>query len=120
MPAAIDTLGAMVPGGWDEVRQRNHQLALAATKIVAEAVGTEAVAPATMLGSMASIPLPAAAPPSDGVDDLQHRLFTRHGIEVPVVHWSGTPPRLLRISAQLYNDLDQFERLADALRAEGL
>jgi selenocysteine lyase/cysteine desulfurase len=39
---------------------------------------------------------------------------------VPVFRWGEPPQRLLRISAQLYNSFDQYERLVDALVAEGL
>ena len=37
------------------------------------------------------------------------------GIEVPIIPWPAPPKRLLRISAQLYNSLPQYELLAHAL-----
>jgi isopenicillin-N epimerase len=41
-----------------------------------------------------------------------------HGIEVPVYPWPAPPKRLLRISAQLYNSLPQYEFLAKVLAEE--
>jgi hypothetical protein len=57
---------------------------------------------------MASIPLG----PGDS-EALHHRLAHRDGIEVPVFPWGGQ--RILRISAQVYNELSDSERLAQAL-----
>jgi len=37
---------------------------------------------------------------------------------VPVMSWPAAPHRLIRISAQLYNERGQYERLAEALRRE--
>ena len=72
-----------------------------------------------MLGSLASLPLPDDEELSSvGFLDLpvlQQRLFDDYRIEVPVVPWPCAPKRLLRVSAQLYNDRRDFERLADAL-----
>ena len=36
-------------------------------------------------------------------------------IETPVFYWPEAPQRMLRISAQAYNSLNEYERLADAL-----
>jgi isopenicillin-N epimerase len=49
---------------------------------------------------------------------LQNRLREKHRIEVPLISWPVAPGRLLRISAQLYNALPQYELLAGALAAE--
>ena len=51
-------------------------------------------------------------------DPLQGRLFDHWGIEVPIMRWPAAPKRLLRISAQLYNNPEQYARLAQALREE--
>jgi isopenicillin-N epimerase len=44
-------------------------------------------------------------------------LLAEFGIEVPIMPWPHPPRRLVRISAQIYNDAQQYVRLADALRA---
>ncbi len=48
-------------------------------------------------------------------DELQAALVDRYQMEVPVFTWSPGPLRILRISAQLYNDALDYQRLADAL-----
>ena len=41
--------------------------------------------------------------------------FVERGIEVPIMPWPHQPKRVLRVSAQLYNSIDDYEKLADAL-----
>jgi isopenicillin-N epimerase len=48
-------------------------------------------------------------------DPLQDELLFKHRIEVPIVRWPTAPKRVLRISAQLYNTIDEYERLAKAI-----
>ncbi len=119
VPAAIRALAGLVPGGWDEVRARNHALCLAARDRVAAALGVAAPAPDELLGAMAALPLPDGAPqpppPPLHLDPLQDRLYFEHRIEIPVVLWPAPPRRLLRLSAQLYNELADYEHLARAL-----
>jgi len=120
LPRAIECLGAMVEGGWSEVRRRNRALALEARSTLAAALDVEPPCPATMVGSLVSLPLPDGSgnpPPSPLYGDpLQEALLARHRIEAPVIAWPQPPRRLLRVSAQLYNDASQYRRLAEALR----
>jgi isopenicillin-N epimerase len=122
VPAALRFMGGLLPGGWDEVRARNRDLALAARRLLCDALAASPPAPDEMIGSLASVPLPdgAAGPVSSAVpvDPLQAALYERHRIEVPVAPWPAPPGRVIRISAQLYNDIGQYERLAAALREE--
>jgi len=63
---------------------------------------------------MAALPLPAGPPLAPGGrDPLQTALYERFGIEVPVTRAAGL--RLLRISAQAYNSLEQYQYLSEAL-----
>jgi len=98
-------------GGWPEVMRRNAALTLLARDLLCDTLGIAPPAPDAMLGSMAAIPLP------DGDESLQDKLFFDHAIEVPLMPWPHPPKRLLRISAQLYNELGDYEKLAAALRA---
>jgi isopenicillin-N epimerase len=71
-----------------------------------------------MLGSMAALPLPDGAATTAASlygDPLQDELLARFHIEVPVVPWPRPPKRLVRISAQVYNDESEYGKLADAL-----
>ncbi|MFQ5966675.1 MAG: aminotransferase class V-fold PLP-dependent enzyme [Acidimicrobiia bacterium] len=121
VPAALDFMSDLVPGGWAEVMDTNRTLALAGRDIVTQSLGVEDPAPDEMIGSMASVPLPDAEdadPPESSLygDPLQDDLLSRWRIEVPLVPWPAWPKRLVRISAQLYNEPAQYELLARALK----
>ena len=118
VPAAIRVVGGMLPGGWPAVRAHNRELVLTGRRLVAGALGVAEPAPAEMIGSLAAVPLPDGDPPasdSSHGDPLQEALRERHGIEVPVVPWPAPPRRLIRISAALYNERADYERLAEVL-----
>jgi isopenicillin-N epimerase len=123
VPEAIRFMESVLPGGWDAIRSRNRALALAGRRVLCDALNIPVPCPEEMIGSMASIPLPDARPDERPVGPLflgplQDRLRLEHGIEVPLVPWPAHPKRLLRISAQLYNSLPQYQFLADATLAE--
>lgn len=62
-------------------------------------------------GSMAQVPLPRV-----DRQQLQSRLWQRHGIEVPIIDWDGQS--FIRVSCHLYNTTWQIDRLVAALREE--
>lgn len=116
IPAALETMGAHRPDGWAGIRKSNHDLVLAGRDIVADALGVAAPAPDSMIGSISSLrvsPLAEAAPSI--FDPLTDELHTEWSIEVPVFAWPESPQRLLRVSAQQYNTIADYERLAEAL-----
>ncbi len=118
IPEALRFMREVVPGGWPEVMERNRALARAARDLLCDALRIVPPAPDALLGSMAAVPLPDLPVPFDPErprDPLQERLFSAHGIEVPVFPWPAPPKRLLRVSAQVYNVKAQYERLADVL-----
>jgi isopenicillin-N epimerase len=125
VPVALEAMAALVEGGWEEIRRRNRELAFAARRILAEALGVAPPAPEEMIATLVSFPLPdgaSAEPPSSPLyaDALQDELLARYRIEVPVVPWPAPPRRLIRISAQLYNSEDEYRKLGEALRELGL
>jgi isopenicillin-N epimerase len=120
VPEALRFMAAQLPGGWPTIMERNRKLALAARGVLCAALKIEPPAPDEFIGSLASVPIRDAAnvEPSKSplyLDPLQDRLLHDHSIEVPVIPWPQPPKRLLRISAQLYNSIPQYERLASAL-----
>ncbi len=123
VPEALRVMGEQLPGGWTELMHRNRSLALAARRILCDALRIPPPCPDEMIGALASLPMPNAleGQPSTSplyLDPLQDQLLERHGIEVPFIPWPAWPRRLLRVSAQLYSSLPQYERLAKALAAE--
>ena len=121
-------------GGWGEVRRRNRDLAIEAHAMLVERLGVEPISPldGSSLGFMATLPLPDRLQPDGGgsplpstdpksgpleisVDPVQARLLEDHRIEIPVMHHGGR--RFVRCSVQVYNELDEYERLAEAVQA---
>jgi isopenicillin-N epimerase len=119
VPEAMRYMGSLLPGGWEGLRRANHAKAVDARRTLLQRLGVDAPCPDEMLGSMAAIPLPGGT--GDGLwtgferDELQTALIERHHIEVPVFTWSPGPVRILRVSAQLYNEAEEYERLAEAV-----
>jgi isopenicillin-N epimerase len=121
VPKAIEFVRSLRPGGWDEVMNHNRELALGARRVLCEALRIPLPCPAELIGSLASVPIPDApdSKPSNNplyLDPLQDRLLEEFKIEVPIIPWPAPPKRLLRVSAQLYNSLPQYEQLAGALK----
>jgi isopenicillin-N epimerase len=115
IPEALRFIGSLLTGGWPQVMAANRALTLEARALLLETTGVDAPCPDAMIGSMASIPLPPAAvgSPADRLDCAGlHAWFRERGVET----WlSPDPLPLLRISAQLYNDMNQFHELARLL-----
>jgi isopenicillin-N epimerase len=112
LPDALRYVGGLLPGGWPAVMARNHALAREARRQLCRALAIPPPCPEAMLGSLASVPIP------DGLREPLHAaLFEKARIEVPVMAWPAVPHRVLRVSAQLYNDAADYARLADALPA---
>ncbi|MCA9303718.1 MAG: aminotransferase class V-fold PLP-dependent enzyme [Phycisphaerales bacterium] len=119
IPVSIAHMGAQLPGGWDALRKRNHDLAVEGARIVCDAIGIEQQVPESMIGTMVAIPLPGE--PKDGTlydNELWDRLYLNHAIQVPVWELPGIHPRVMRIGAQLYNTIEDFEKLGAALKDE--
>jgi isopenicillin-N epimerase len=98
----------------------NHELALRARDVLLERLVVRAPAPDGMIGSMAAIPLPMAAGGAAHDTRVLHDWLRARSVEA----WLHPHPvPLLRVSAQLYNRLDQFRHLAvlleEALRECG-
>jgi isopenicillin-N epimerase len=94
---------------WDDVRERSRRLARETRRKLCDLLGTEPLAPESMVAQMAAVRLPQPAPA------LADRLFLQHGVEVPV---GGTGNDLLRLSVAAYTTPDELDRLLTALARE--
>ena len=97
---------------------RNHALAVDAATMLAARWGTVTGAPPSMLGATATIRVPEAV--TARFDDAQHlhdRLVDGHAIELPTYATDGH--YWLRISAQVYNEAEEYDRLAEAVAGLG-
>jgi isopenicillin-N epimerase len=128
LPAAIELIGNLQPGGWPAHMAANHALALAARDLLNERLGLEPIAPESMVGAMAAVALPMP-PDEPATEALTNALALEDRIEVPVGPFPVRACRvpgmlaaraLLRVSAQRYNELADYEHLAEALVRRGL
>ena len=102
-----------------QYQQDNHTLALAAREVLLGHLNLEPAAPASMIGSMVTFVL-SSNEQFKTVDHekLHTQLFEHHKIEAPVFQGPNTATHCIRISAQAYNCIEQYQHLADALREE--
>jgi isopenicillin-N epimerase len=107
--AVPDAIHFQAERDWDVVRERCRRLTAEARRELCDLLGTEPLAPESMLAQMAGVRLPRLAP------DLSERLFTRHRVEIPV---GGPEKNLLRLSVAAYTTRDEIDRLLAALVRE--
>lgn len=131
VPATIDGLGEMLPGGWPTIMDTNIHLIRKVRLMLAEALKTMPPAPEEMLGSMVTLRLPGGTWPREEAQrraGMIESAMRGRRFEVPLILWPS--PYLVdwglvpdpgqfeigvRISAQVYNYLGQYERLASIL-----
>ncbi len=118
VPAALRFLESLFEGGIAGLRTHNRSLALAARQVLCAALGTSPVCPEEMIGSLAAVSFPDVTPKTPTPSELWDRLEQVHGIQVPIVPWPDRPSGFVRIAAQAYNRLPQYEKLATALCIE--
>lgn len=113
--AALDFVEAL---GLDRMRAWQRALRRRACERLQQTWGVPAGGPDDMLAAMATLRLPERHQPAGPADRraaerVHDSLWTGHRIETPIVPFAG---RLwLRISAQIYNDIDEYRALAAAL-----
>ncbi|MGW1452325.1 aminotransferase class V-fold PLP-dependent enzyme [Micromonospora sp. NPDC002411] len=115
-PAGLFTMRSL---GVDRVRAHNAALAAYGQRVVGDALG---VPPADLPDpggpgvSLRLIPLPAGMGTTiDAARALQARIGERLAAEVAVMSWNGRG--WLRLTGQVYNTADEYERLATRLPA---
>ncbi len=118
---AIETMPSIIEGTWTDIQKQNRELVLKAGKYIANKLQAEVPVPDTMVGSILNIPLPDGNIPSTKFHTntvLQNILFKKYNIEAPIFNFPAAPKQWLRISAQLYNSIEQYEYLCDCLLQE--
>lgn len=110
VPTALETIAALSPDGWPGVMSGNRRTALMGRAILNERLDLPPAAPEDMIGSLAAlVPVRHADPWG-----MKQALRKRHKIEFAVTPWhDGTI--VVRASAQQYNVVADYQRLADAL-----
>jgi isopenicillin-N epimerase len=116
VPDALEMVGSLEAGGWDAVMKRNHELVLEGRKVIADSAGPALPAPDEMVGAMAAVRLPDGTdePPPGELSPLMDELMDL-GFVTLVMNWPEWPAQLLRISAFLYNTVEEYRALAEAL-----
>jgi isopenicillin-N epimerase len=114
-PAAIALMREL---GVREVQQYNHALVWAGARRLADRWNVPLDTPEALVGTMATIELPErVGRTADEALDVRDRLLFEHGIEVQLHSFRD---RLhARISAQIYNTMDDIDRLADVVSRMG-
>jgi isopenicillin-N epimerase len=115
VPKAIDFMGALLPGGWPELMTHNRNQVLAARAMLAQTLGLTLPCPDSMVGAMATLPLPAAPLSQRSHGELNRQLWEQFQVEVPIMPFPDARHYLIRISAQVYNQPEEFDRLSMAL-----
>jgi isopenicillin-N epimerase len=118
---ALAHMPTLINGGWDAIKKHNHELVWQAATKIANAFNVTLPAPKEMIGSICNIPMPNGQAPSRKFHSnvaLKDTLFHKYNIEVPVFMFPAAPTQWLRISAQLYNNMEQYNYLIDCLKKE--
>ena len=112
--AAPEGIAFMRDLGVEAVQRWNHDLAWRASQFLGRAWGTEPAVDERSTGTMATVPLPQELGSSHAdAARLRDRLLDEEAIEVQVHAWGGQ--LWVRVSAQIYNEISDFERLAAAV-----
>jgi isopenicillin-N epimerase len=109
VPAALAFFGEI---GWPAVWRHNNELAQAGAELVAKRIGTSTVGGDGLTAAMRLVKLPQPLA-EDAARALERELREGHGVVLPITYQGGW--QWLRLSAQLYNTIADFERLAEAL-----
>jgi isopenicillin-N epimerase len=110
LPAALDFFARL---GGPALMERNRLLAAEAGAFLAAKLGTEVGARSEMAGSMALVRLPFDMSPTREAVVPVRAILQAAGTDCPVHGLAGGP--WLRLSAYAYNEMADYERLAELL-----
>ncbi len=118
---ALETMPTFINDGWENIKKQNHELVWQAAAKIANKLQVNLPAPKEMIGSICNIPMPNGEAPLQKFHSnvaLKDKLFRLYNIEVPVFMFPNAPTQWLRISAQLYNSMEQYDYLLECLKEE--
>jgi len=121
IPKSIEYVDSLVEGGWIKIMEHNTNLAIEARNIILEALETPKLCPDSMIVGLSAVALPGEGVVTTSVlepDPLHTLLFEKYRIQVPVFSWPHHNVRYLRTASYLYNSLEEYEYLAEALKKE--
>lgn len=129
---AVEALPSIAGTGWRGIADQNRSLVRRGRDVLCARLGLEPPFADDLIGPMAMLELPRmpeadrarhAARATVYADALQDVLVEKHRVQVPIWRTGGPGApfdggRAVRLSAQLYNSIEQYEFLADALAEE--
>ena len=117
---SIDYMASLMPGGWDAIMKRNHDVCIQARDFFCRELGLTPSCPEEMNAGMTTIELPDLGdmkpPDYKNCDSLQNEIYRTYDLELPLWYWSQPPRRTTRLSVQLYNSPEQFIYAARILK----
>jgi isopenicillin-N epimerase len=112
--AAPEGIALLQEWGFKSVVSYMHGLASEAASLLTTRWGTTFETPPDMVGALVTVALPArAGATEDDAERLRLALLVEDRIEVQLHAWRGG--LWVRVSAQVYNERSDIERLADAV-----
>ncbi|MCX6287288.1 MAG: aminotransferase class V-fold PLP-dependent enzyme [Bacteroidetes bacterium] len=109
---SIDYMASLMPGGWDAIMKRNHEVCIQARDLFCSEMGLLPSCPEEMNAGMSTIELPDLGemkpPDYKNCDAIQNEIYLKYSLELPLWYWSQPPRRITRLSVQLYNSPEQF------------
>jgi len=121
IPKSIEHVGSLVEGEWAEIMKHNTNLAIQARNIILEVLETPKLCPDSMIVGLSAVALPGEGVATKSVlepDPLHTLLYEKYKIQVPVFGWPHHNKRYLRIASYLYNSIEEYEYLVEALKKE--
>lgn len=121
VPKAITEMQKIAQSDWREIMKKNHRLCLKGRDIICDALGLDIPCPDEMIASISTLKIAESVAKETALhepDLLHNLLLEKYGIQVPVWSWPSPEGKYLRISAQLYNHLDEYRYLAECLVKE--
>ncbi|CAG8567661.1 5281_t:CDS:2 [Cetraspora pellucida] len=102
-------------GGEEKIRTYCHDLVVKGGKLIASILGTEIIGPEHIIPNMVNIRLPVdVSNEKISLETLNNLLFDKYHCYVSPFKHNGY--WYVRASAQIYNDLSDFEKVGKALR----